>query len=573
MTAGPRVVVGVEPALIFERPLDVLRAHTGAEAEAALTRADEHLSAGAWIAGYLTYELGAALAGFDPDGPRRAWGARPGPPLVCLGAFEKPIESALAPDTPAAGRLSPLLASVSPERYRAAIAAIQRGIRDGNVYQVNYTVPFALHAAGDISAAYAYYARRSGARYQAYVEDEDRAILSWSPELFLAFEGSRIVAKPMKGTAAPDRSFELDDAKNRAELVMIVDLLRNDLHRVCDGVTVERPFERERFPTFVTMTSTISGTVRPGTSLLDIVRATFPCGSVTGAPKRSAMSFVARHEAHARGAYCGSIGFLSPQRRGWWNVAIRTAQIDVASGFGRYDAGGGIVADSSASGEWAEILLKSRFLRDGGNGEFAVLETFAATAAPATIAAHVARMARSAQALGIEFDPETLSAAIRQTGCGTNGLVRVRLRLDGSFSVRIEPLDDRPPEPVRVCAGAETVASGDPFLRHKTSWRPVHDAAAERATRLGCFDALLQNERGEVTEGARTNVFIESGGGLWTPPLAAGLLPGILRERIVSEGRAQERTITLEHVRDADAVYVGNSARGLLRAELFEEAR
>lgn len=572
MTTGFRVIVGVEPALVFDRPVEVLRARTPGEAEAALARAQDRLAAGAWVAGLLSYELGTALAGLEPAGAGADLEPAADAALLSLGVFAKPHAIRLPPDGDA-GRLSPLLAHVDRSEYDAAIAAIRREIRDGNVYQVNYTVPFALHAAGGALALYAYYARRSQAHYQAYVEDEGRAILSWSPELFLSFAGSRLVAKPMKGTAALDRTLELENEKNRAELVMIVDLLRNDLHRVCENVIVERTFAIERFPTFATMTATIAGTLRAGTSLLDLVRATFPCGSVTGAPKRAAMAAIARLETRPRGAYCGSIGFLSPQRRGWWNVAIRTAQIDVATGIGRYDAGGGIVADSSADAEWAEIWLKSRFLRDAGTSDFALLETFAASADERTVGEHLARLARSAAAFGIEADAEIVTAAVRSARSGAAGLVRVRLRLDGTLAIAVEPFGAAPPTPARVCIATERVRSRDPFLRHKTSWRPAHDAAAAEARARGCFDALLQNECGWMTEGARTNLFVESAGTLWTPPLSAGLLPGILRARIVSEGRAHERELTLQSVRDADAVYVGNSARGLLRAELLEETR
>ncbi len=568
-----RVIVGVAPALAFERPVEVLTAYTQAQADTALRRAHECLSAGAWVAGFLSYECGAVLAGLELERPPFEFPGTPAAdPLLCLGVFEKPTEIRL-PDDCAAGRLSPLLTTVDRNRYDVAVAAIGHEIFDGNVYQVNYTVPFALQVAGDPLAAYAFFARRSQAEYQAYVEYDGRAILSWSPELFLSFDGSAIGAKPMKGTAAPDRSIDLDNDKNRAELVMIADLLRNDLHRICDAVTVERLCEVTHFPTFATMTATIAGTVRAGTSLLDVIRATFPCGSVTGAPKRSAMSSIARHEALARGVYCGSIGFLSPQRHGWWNVAIRTAQVDLASGYGRYDAGGGIVADSTAGGEWAEVLVKSRFLRDRDNREFALLETFASGANDDAVAAHLTRIARSASAFGIDFDAAGLATAVRHSQTGSNDLIRVRVHLDGTFSVRGEALNAAPPAAVRVCVGTGRVWSRDPFLQHKTSWRPVHDAAAERAKTLGCFDALLQNERDELTEGARTNIFVESGGSLWTPPLAAGLLPGILRSSIVSEGRAHDRVLTLEDVRQADAVYVGNSARGLLRAVLVEEAR
>ena len=535
--SGFRVFAGCEPALAFENPHDVLRASPGEPADRAWAQAETYLNDGAWIAGYVEY-----------DG------------ALVLGVFENAKETPL-PDEDAAGH-SPLLATVARAEYDGAIATLRRAIYEGDVYQVNYTVPFALAMTGDPLALYARYARRTGAGYQAFVEDGDRAILSWSPELFLAFDGARIATKPMKGTAPLDRIGELESDKNRAEHLMIVDLLRNDLHRVCDRVVVERLFDVERYPTFATMTSTIAGELRSGVSLGGVFRAAFPCGSVTGAPKLSAIRFIAECERSSRGVYCGSIGFLSPQRRGWWNVAIRTAQIDAASGIGRFDAGGGIVADSQAADEWDEVRLKARFLEAP---DFAVLETFASRADDAVRDAHIERMRASSTAFGIPFSADALRRALLPSEDET--LTRVRLHYDGHFDVVDEPIASID-GPVRVCLGDARVRSDDPFLRHKTTWRPAHDAAAATARARDCFDALLRNERGEVVEGWRTNFFYERDGSLWTPPLASGLLPGILRSRLVSEGSVRERALPAEELSATDAIFVGNSARGLLRATL-----
>jgi para-aminobenzoate synthetase/4-amino-4-deoxychorismate lyase len=539
-----RVLAGVDPTLAFENPAEVLRAAPG-DPDAALGPAQERLDHGAWIAGYFGY-----------DG------------AIALGVFERPREFEL-PHHGAASH-SPLLSSVDRDEYDGAIGELQRSIYEGDVYQVNYTVPFAFETHGDPLALYARYAHRTGAKYQAFVEDGARAILSWSPELFLAIDGTRVETKPMKGTAALDRVEELQDDKNRAEHLMIVDLLRNDLHRICDRVRVEALFVVERYPTFATMTSTISGELRDGVSLGQIVRAAFPCGSVTGAPKRAAMHAIARTERRSRGVYCGSIGFLSPQRRGWWNVAIRTAQIDVESGIGRFDAGGGIVADSNATDEWDEIRLKSRFLDPG---DFAILETFASDADDAALGAHLARMRATARAFGIDFDGAGLIDALgarasHHAGDGRAHLIRVRLHAEGRFEILDEELEPLA-QPVRIRLAEARVRSDDPFLQHKTTWRPAQDAAKEEARRSDCFEALLANERGELTEGWRTNLFVERNGVTWTPPVASGLLPGILRSRLVSEGRVRERAIAAEELRTADAIYVGNSARGLLRASLI----
>ncbi|HVA33706.1 MAG TPA: chorismate-binding protein [Candidatus Baltobacteraceae bacterium] len=531
---------GTQPTLLFERPHAVLRAGGAAEMQVALDRAEAALARGHWIAGYVGYDWSGAL-----------------------GLYDAPTRIEL-PDPGAAPNHAPLLASISYDAYAAAVESLKRAIYEGEVYEVNYTLPFALALTGDPFELYAYYARRSGARYQAYVADRGRALLSWSPELFLDFDGDTLQAKPMKGTAPLHAADALRNEKNRAEHVMIVDLMRNDLQRVCRRVGVERLLDVERYPTYATMTSTIAGTRRHGVSLGEVFAAAFPCGSVTGAPKRAAMRFIAAHESHARDAYCGAIGFLSPKRKGWWNVSIRTAQVDVATGLGRYDAGGAIVADSQPADEWSEIALKSSFLhRD--DASFALLETFAGNVGEATLAMHLQRLERSAAAFGIEYDRERLRRAIPSGA----ELIRVRVRRDGSFTVNVEEVE-RPTAPVSVCVSDVRVCSDDPFLRHKTSWRPLHEAAAAHARARGCLDAILRNERGELTEGSRTTLFAEIDGRLWTPPLSAGLLPGILRERLVSEGRARERNLTLEDLHRSDAVYVGNSARGLLRATLDE---
>jgi para-aminobenzoate synthetase/4-amino-4-deoxychorismate lyase len=534
-----RVVAGTAPALCFERPRAVLRGDPGRMREALLC-AQAALDDGFWIAGYLAYDATAAL-----------------------GVFEPPRESTLPHE---AIEHSPLLPLVGRTAFASHVRALQRAIYEGSVYEVNYTLPFAFHLRCHPFALYAHYAHRSQARYQCYVEDGDRAILSWSPELFLEFDGRRVRTKPMKGTARLDRTGDLHGEKNISEHVMIVDLLRNDLHRVCETVAVEKLLTIERYPTFATMTSTMCGHLREGVTLADVFAAAFPCGSVTGAPKRSAMKFITEHEPQPRGVYCGTIGFLSPQQRGWWNVAIRTAQVGIGTRAGRYDAGGAIVADSDAGEEWNEIMLKARLLSDGA--PLAILETFAADASETTIEAHLERLDRTAQAFGILYDARAVRSAARRWR-DANTLVRLRVSSGGTFRIAAEPRH-LPPQPVRVCVAKARVRHDDPFLAHKTSWRPAHDAAARQANEWDCFDALLLNERGELAEGARSTLFAEIGGRLSTPPLSSGVLPGILRRHLVSEGRACERVVTLAELRRASAIYVGNSARGLLRAELVE---
>jgi para-aminobenzoate synthetase/4-amino-4-deoxychorismate lyase len=538
-----------------------LRAVSPEEAWSALDAAGAALSAGYCIAGFLSYELGASCAGL----PQRDSEA----PLLALGVYDAPKTIDL--DSGSRDfRMTPPAARVARGDYDKAVGAIRSAIRDGDVYQVNYTLPFDFAFSGEPFDAYCLLAKHSEARYCAYVEDGDRALLSFSPELFLQFECDRLVTKPMKGTAPPSAAAELENAKNRAEHLMIVDLLRNDLHKICRDVHVDELFAVERYPTFATMTSTISGTLAPATRLSEIFRATFPCGSVTGAPKRAAMAHIARFEPQTREIYTGSIGYLTPERRGWWNVAIRTLQIDRAHGTGRLDAGGGIVSDSQAAEEWREVVLKTAFLRPA-LGAFACLETLRCGPQPSDVHAHLARLRATAVHFGIAFDDAELRRSLEELNARlVTALVRIQLGLDGTASVATEPLQDRP-ERITILISDERVSSRDAMLKYKTSWRPAHDAAAEYARRAGCFDALLRNERDELTEGSRTSLFVRIDGTLYTPPLTSGVLPGVLRNALVSRGQAVERVLHEDDLRSADEVFVGNSARGLLKAQLVSE--
>ncbi|HEY9180004.1 MAG TPA: bifunctional anthranilate synthase component I family protein/class IV aminotransferase, partial [Candidatus Baltobacteraceae bacterium] len=461
------------------------------------------------------------------------------------------------------------LSRVERAAYDGRVAHLLSRIRDGEVYQANYTVPFDVAFSGDPFALYEFLVSRAQAPYAAYVEHESVSLVSLSPELFLRFDGDRVHTKPMKGTAPLTRIDDLENEKNRAEHLMIVDLLRNDLHRVCRDVRVPRLFDTERYPTFATMTSTVSGVLRQDASFADVIRAAFPCGSVTGAPKRAAMQHIYEAEPQARGFYCGSIGFLSPRRRGWWNVPIRTLQFAPGAAAARFDAGGGVVSDSHAQTEWEEIFLKARFLAPAYD-RFSIWETLRCGPQPSDGAAHVDRLAASAAMFGWQIEHDALLARLRTfDGSGSAQLVRIRASAS-QVDLHAEPLDPTA-QPVRVCIASVRVRSDDPLLAHKTAWRPLHDAAAREARERGCFDALLCNERGELTEGARTTLFVRRDGVLYTPPLRSGVLPGILRSRLVSQADAQERVLFPADIRGENAVYVGNSARGLLQAELVHD--
>ncbi|MDQ6929327.1 MAG: chorismate-binding protein [Candidatus Eremiobacteraeota bacterium] len=555
-----RVLVPGPKPLFFEGPSRVLRADCAADVPRALKAAQAAIDSGRYCAGYLSYELGAALAG------RRLRTGR-GLPLLSLGIFERPLAPPLADGGTYA--LSAMRSRVDSETYAATLRRIARAIFNGDVYQINYTVPFEFAFAGDPYALFTRLLADSGVAHAAFVQDDRHALVSMSPELFLRIQNGTVIAKPMKGTAALDRIGELSSPKNRAEHVMIVDLLRNDLQQICSAVDVPALYAVERYPAFATMTSTITGRLRAGVTIAQILAATFPCGSVTGAPKRAAMDLIERLERWPRDAYTGSIGYFAPDGSAEWNVAIRTLQIDTVRNQGRLDIGGGIVADSNSTDEWAEIGLKRRF-SEASAMPFALLETFAGDRPREVLTAHVNRLQRSAAFFNIPVDSARLLAQLEALPAAPDSIVRVRVDWSGALSIYQEAIS-APSAPVRVCLARRAVRSDVALLAHKTSWRDVYERAYALAQSAHCFDAICSNERDELTEGTRTSLFVDCGGVLYTPPLASGVLPGILRESLLKQGRCVERVLYEEDITRAGKLYVGNSARGLLRAEFVKE--
>ena len=352
---------GNEGPLVFERPLETLEARDVSQVRAALARADRAARGGKWVAGFVCYEAGAA---FDPA---FRFNGRSDLPLVWFGVFDAPV-AAVAPSRAEAPAFDWGLSTGRP-RYEQDIAAILERIRAGDVYQVNHTLRLAGRYAGDWDALYAGLRQRQATGYCASIELGRYRILSVSPELFFSREDRRLTFKPMKGTARRGASDELDRAlrdslvkaeKERAENLMIVDLIRNDLSRIAQphSVVVPSLFSVEEYPTVWQMTSTVTADIAPSVGLEEIFAATFPCGSITGAPKIEAMKIIAQLEAGPRGIYCGAIGMLRPGGDAVFNVAIRTLALDTVSGTGQYGVGGGITADSTASNEYDEVLAK-----------------------------------------------------------------------------------------------------------------------------------------------------------------------------------------------------------------------
>jgi len=538
----------------------------------AFRQIEQALAAGRHLAGWMSYEMGYALeARLSP----KQWPAR-NVPLLWFGVFDAPEPLGPTELAPAARAYAgPLRHEWSSPAYNARFERVHEYIAAGDVYQANLSFRSRFAFVGDPLGLYLQLRGRAAAAHGAYVDDGARQLLSLSPELFFAIEpDGRITARPMKGTAARGAD-ELSDArartslanspKDRAENLMIVDLLRNDLGRLAliGSVSVPEIFQVETYPTLHTMVSTVSAQLKPATRVEQIVHALFPCGSVTGTPKIRAMEIIRELEASPRGVYCGAIGHFAPDGSARFNVAIRT--ITISGGEGELGIGGAVVQDSTAEAEYAECLLKARYF-ESVRRPIGLIETLRFHNGFARLERHLDRMQNSAAVLAFPFERaatiDALDAAVRRTG----DPLRVRLALseDGAFSCSAAPLEISPAiwsYAVSPCR----VNSADQLLRHKSTWREFYDDERARlAASTGCDEVIFLNERGELAEGSRTNVFVRKGDQLVTPVLAAGVLDGVLRRELIDTGKCREEVLTLDDLRGE--VLLGNSLRGLLTA-------
>ena len=503
--------------------------------------------------------------------------------------------------------LMDVLADTPEPAFHAAIARIHQWIEAGDTYQVNFTQRLRFAEFGDPLALYSALRAAQPVPYGALVRlPGDGWVLSLSPELFVRHDGQgQLLTRPMKGTAprtgddARDAEAALAlaaDAKNRAENVMIVDLLRNDLGRVAVPGTVAVPdrFVVQPFGPVLQMTSTVTAKARAGTSLADLLRALFPCGSITGAPKRRTMEIIGELERAPRGLYTGSLGWIDApgagQAQAWpgafsLSVAIRTLVLGVqgADGLraGEMGVGGGIVHDSDAAGEFAECGWKARFLTAHDPG-FTLFETMRVQDGQCQrLDQHLARLAASAACFGFGFERAralaAVHAAVAALGAGT---WRLRLALDkaGSFTVAHGLLAPLATVPAQVLLAAQAQPVADALRRHKTSARAVYDAGWQAAERAGAFDSLFFNARDELLEGGRSSVFVKVDGGWLTPPLDADILPGVMRAAVLADGMrylggaVREAVVTRAMVLGAEALALANSLRGVLPAELPAKA-
>jgi len=582
-------LTGNSPSFRLAEPVGVLEATRPDEVRGLLEAAEGAAARGLWVAGYVAYE---AAPGLDPAlavRTRAAGDPFERLPLAWFAMFERREDTALPvpqadPEPAAADAWRP---SVDRETYDRAIGRIRDEIAAGETYQVNYTLRLRSQVAGDERGLYRDLCFAQRGAYAGYLNLGRYRVLSASPELFFRLDEGVLTTRPMKGTAPRGRWPEEDVAvaerlrgsvKDRAENAMIVDLLRNDLGRVAEpgSVTWSDVFDLERYETVWQLTSTVTARVRTGAGLADLFGALFPSGSVTGAPKVRTMQLIAELEDSPRGVYCGAVGYLAPPGSGHpaarFNVPIRTVIVDAETHAAEYGVGGGITWDSRAAGEYDETVAKARVLVDR-RPAFELYETILHE--PETgfrhLDRHLERLRASCDYFGFTYEGAAIAeAAEREATRFPDRAARIRVVVDrrGRVTSGGLPLPE-PIEPVKVALDeAERVDPSDPMVFHKTTRRRRFEEA--KARHPDADDVLLTNTRGEITETTIANVAVKLGGRWWTPPLDAGLLPGVGRELSLEEGRAQERPITVAELTEAEEVALVSDSRGWRRVRLVD---
>jgi para-aminobenzoate synthetase/4-amino-4-deoxychorismate lyase len=534
-----------------------------------LEAVDAAVAAGIPVAGFISYEAAGGVDSAlvakptDPNDPL---------PLVWFGEYQPPKVLGALPAPP---RVAPRLTwetAITAADYAAAIARIKAYIVAGDTYQVNFTIR--MHCRFDDDPYTLFYGLQASQQSDlaAFVDLGDVAICSASPELFFAIEGDQIVSRPMKGTTSRGTTAADDDRqadalrespKNRAENVMIVDMIRNDLGRIADpgSVQVTRMFDIERYPTVSQMTSTVEAQTKA--SFAEVIHALFPCASITGAPKVRTMQIIGELEASARSIYTGCVGYWLPERRARFNVAIRTVLANRRDGIATYGVGGGIVWDSVDSHELTECVTKAEVLNADWRG-FQIIETLLWQGEQGFYLEdrHVARAGRSATRFGFVFDEVAMRSALDDTVRDLDGgMYRIRCLLsrDGALKTETVPVSIEEDKTWRVGVVPNACTSTDVFLYHKTTRREVYEQA--RSRHPDCDDVLLLNERGEITESTIANVVVEIDGERLTPPVSSGLLAGTFREELLEQGQIREAVITPEMLKQADALWLINSVR------------
>ncbi len=587
-------------SLLFSNPYTILSTYNLGDVPELLRELDHFTKRGWYAAGYVSYEAGYA---FVPSLAALYNGLRPDLPLVWFGIYPKPyvwdpriqhppyavspfvLRNRLGDGIKRASMLVPAKRRMNGTRYRSKLIRVKDHIRQGNTYQINLTWNEVFEFQGSPFAFYHYTKHLQPVSYAAYITCGEARILSFSPELFFKLSGRRIVTRPMKGTIARGRDechdkelrqILADSEKNRAENLMIVDLLRNDLGKIAEpgSVRVSELFNIESYPSLFQMTSTIEAVLKKHVTYTDIFKGLFPCGSVTGAPKISSMRIIRELEEENRGVYTGSIGYISPDAVAVFSVAIRTPVIYNQTAV--MGVGSGIVWDSDPQDEYRECLLKMDFLK-AKQQDFHIYESLLWDGGAYFLRDyHAQRMAAGAAYFSFSFDEDLyhkkLEENLNTLNNGSAYKVKILLDRKGLFTITNERIESTKQNGLRIALCGRHVSSSDPFLYHKTTKRDLYNKVLKKAQAKGFWDVTFCNERGEITEGCRSNIIIKEKGGLFTPPVSCGLLAGTMRRYLIEvEHSVTEDVISLPRLKAAEEIYMCNSVRKMVKVSLSDD--
>ena len=563
----------------FEKPKRIISCNKIDEVETCLREIEAELGKGRYLAGFISYEAGYAFENKLKNKSRYPF------PLIWFGIFRKIKELNQIPNIKRRYKIDKFSLNISEIEYKDSIHKIKRFIEKGDTYQVNFTMKYKFNFSGSALNLYQDLRERQPVPYSAYIRGNGFKILSFSPELFLERSGRKMIVKPMKGTMCRGRTpgedednriFLCNDKKNQSENIMIVDLLRNDLGKISEfkSVKVKKLFQVERYQTLYQMTSTIESKLSRNVSFHDIFKALFPSGSVTGAPKIRTMQIVNELEKEPRKIYTGAIGYIAPDGIAKFNVAIRTILIEGKKA--EMGIGSGIVYDSDPDKEFDECKLKADFLTSSPP-KFQLIETMLWTSKYGYFLKelHLERLMNSATYFNFLFHEDSIRKSLDQERIrfNSNKTYRIRLLLskNGKLKISSSPIKPIKTE-VIIAVSDKKTDSNNVYLFHKTTNRSLYDDELKNYQKHGCFDVIFFNERGEITEGAISNIFIKKDGKYYTPPIKCGLLDGVFRKYFINNNghKIIEKIIYPDDLKKADEVLLANSVRGLLKAKIVQ---
>ena len=550
-----------EEILIFKQETNV---------ETFFERIERYRNDGYWICGYFDYSFGQFL---DPILKSKDY--KEDHVFAWLGVCKMPIVNENNIIATAEHKISELKNNISFKEYDSALSKIKEYLRSGDTYQVNYTFKRKFKFSGDVKSLYCDLKKAQPTDYMAFIDTGKKQILSFSPELFFKVKKDTITVRPMKGTIKRALTTEGDKSnkakllaseKDKAENLMIVDLLRNDIGKICDKVETKSLFDIEKYKTVYQMTSTVEGKLKDKLSLFDVFKAVYPCGSITGAPKVRTMEIIKGLEQEPRGVYTGAIGYFAPNGDICFNVAIRT--IDISNQQGEIGVGGGIIIDSNSKLEFDEAILKSEFINQQ-NQDFSLLETMLWTKEEGYVLKeqHIKRLLDSAEYFDYVIDRDEIEKKLGSIVSEFNQdkKYRIRILLNRLRELSIKHVEvENKINSNKIAISDKKVNSNNLFLYHKTTNREFYNKEWQGAKEKGLIDYIFLNQQDELTEGCISNLFIETDGQLYTPPIESGLLPGILRASLIESGKVEEKKLYLDDIKRADCIFMGNSVKGLV---------